>query len=463
MAEWLTSALEYITQWIDYQRKIHDQPGVSLAVDHAGELVLEHASGCANLATEEKLTPRHRFRVASHSKSFTAAGVMLLREHGQITLDDRLDRFVSGLTPEVGGATISQLLSHSSGLTRDGPDAGQFQDHRDFLSEAELRADLAQAQPLEAGSMMKYSNHGFALLGKVIECITGERYCDWMQREIAGGAGLKETTPDYSSNCVPFAFGHSTQVPFGQRYVIPGISLTNAMAPATGFTATAADLARFFGKLAPNAQKSVLSASSRREMTRRHWRDAHSQIERYYGLGISSGEPGPWGYFGHGGGFQGTISRTGCLAEQEITVSVITNAIDGHANIWFESIVQILKTMHGLGAPGSKTRDWHGRWWSIWGAMDLVPGREKVLVALPAENNPFFDASEIQVTGKDIGKVVKSQAYGRFGEACQLVRGTTGDVEQVRIGGGLLVRVEALVAEVTGRYQQGTTAATKEL
>jgi D-alanyl-D-alanine carboxypeptidase len=205
-------------------------------------LVLEHASGCANLATGDKLTPRHMFRVASHSKAFTAAGLMTLRERGKISLDDHLDRFVSGLTSEVGGVTISQLLSHSAGLTRDGADAGQFQDRRDFLSEAELRTDLAQ--PLEAGSMKKYSNHGFAVLGKLIECITGERYRDWLQREIAAAAGLKETTPYYSSYCVPFAYGHST-MPFGQRYVIPGISSTNAMAPATGFTATAADLARY--------------------------------------------------------------------------------------------------------------------------------------------------------------------------------------------------------------------------
>jgi D-alanyl-D-alanine carboxypeptidase len=193
-------------------------------------------------------------------------------------------------------------------------------------------------------------------------------------------------------------------------------------------------------------------------MTRRHWRDAHSQIKRYYGFGISSGEPGPWAYFGHGGAFQGTLSRTGCLAEQEITVSVITNAIDGRANVWFESIVQILKTMHDLGTLGLESRDWRARWWSIWGAMDLVPGREKVLSALPAENNPFFHASEIQVTGK----VIKSQADGWFGETCQLVRGPTG-IQQVRIGGVLLVREGALVAEVSGRYQQGTAASAKEL
>jgi hypothetical protein len=103
-----------------------------------GDWVLEYAIGYANVATGEKCTPRHRFRVDFHSKAFAAAGVMTPRGHGRICLDDRFDRFVSSLTPEVWCVTISQLLSHSAGLTRDGPDAGQFQDHRDFQSVTEF-------------------------------------------------------------------------------------------------------------------------------------------------------------------------------------------------------------------------------------------------------------------------------------------------------------------------------------
>ena len=146
MSDWLRSALEYIPSWIDYQRELFDQPGVSLALARNGEVVLEHASGSADLATGEPLTPRHRFRVASHSKTFTAAGVMLLHEREKIRLDDRLGAYIAGLGPEVSKVTLAQLLSHAAGLTRDGPDGGQFTDRRPFLSEAEIRADLIEEQ-----------------------------------------------------------------------------------------------------------------------------------------------------------------------------------------------------------------------------------------------------------------------------------------------------------------------------
>jgi hypothetical protein len=51
MSDWLSSALDYIPTWIDYQRELFDQPGVSLAIAHKGQLLLEHASGMADLAT----------------------------------------------------------------------------------------------------------------------------------------------------------------------------------------------------------------------------------------------------------------------------------------------------------------------------------------------------------------------------------------------------------------------------
>jgi CubicO group peptidase (beta-lactamase class C family) len=68
-----------------------------IAVAHRGELLLEHAFGSADLATGEPLTPRHRFRVASHSKSFAPAGILKLREQGALKLDDPMGQFVGKL------------------------------------------------------------------------------------------------------------------------------------------------------------------------------------------------------------------------------------------------------------------------------------------------------------------------------------------------------------------------------
>ena len=183
MANWLQPALDYIPQWLEYQLRDTEQPGCVIAIVHKGRVVLERAFGYADIVRGEPLTPRHRFRVASHSKSFTAAGVMKLREEGRLGLDDRIGQHVEDLHPEIAAATIAQLLCHGAGIVRDGRDSGQWQDRRPFLSAAELRADLAAAPAIEANTRFKYSNHGYGLAGLLIEAVTGEPYPSWIKRE----------------------------------------------------------------------------------------------------------------------------------------------------------------------------------------------------------------------------------------------------------------------------------------
>lgn len=453
---WIAAALGYVPRWIDYQMAALEQPGAVIAVAHKGEVIFEQAFGVANLATGEVMTRAHRFRVASHSKSFTAAGVLKLREGGKLSLDDRAGRYVAGLHESVAQATIAQLLSHSAGITRDGPDGGQFAERRPFLSLAELKADLARPQPLGATEAFKYSNHGIALAGHIIEAVTGESYTTWMAREVLAPLGLSETVPDMTAlptTRPPFAMGHSTKLPYGRRLVVPGFAAGNAMAPATGFAATARDLVTFFAALSPTAERSILSASSRREMTRRHWRDTHSGIERYYGLGTIIGPVGPWSWWGHSGGWPGTLSRTTHIPDHDLTLSILTNAVDGPAQPWMEGVIHIFKTFHTHGAPDDANRDWTGRWWGLWGASDLVPvGQRRVLVAVPAQPMPFFDASVIAVTDKDTGRVAEAQAFGDLGEPVRRVRGADGAVSSIWIGGKHQLAEAEFIAEVTQRY-----------
>ena len=108
MDPWLKPALDYIPQWLGFQMRASEQPGCAIAIAHEGRVVLERAFGHADLARAEALTPRHRFRVASHSKSFTAAGIMLLREQGRLTLDDAIGKYVTGLRKEVASVTIER-------------------------------------------------------------------------------------------------------------------------------------------------------------------------------------------------------------------------------------------------------------------------------------------------------------------------------------------------------------------
>ena len=87
MLDWLDAAVRYAESWLDYQMRATELPGCVLAVVAGGALVRERAFGVADLETAEALTPRHRFRVASHSKTFTAAGIFRLHEAGKLHLD----------------------------------------------------------------------------------------------------------------------------------------------------------------------------------------------------------------------------------------------------------------------------------------------------------------------------------------------------------------------------------------
>ena len=172
MADWLNPALAYARTWLEFQHRLHDLPGIQCAVRGNGEVLLDLAIGKASLGTGAPLTPDTRLRVASHSKTFTAFGVMKLVDQGRLRLDDKAGQHVKGLHSETADATIAQLLSHTAGIIRDGTDAGQWQGRRDFLNEAELRAALADAPLLPANTRFKYSNHGYGLLGLVIEAVT---------------------------------------------------------------------------------------------------------------------------------------------------------------------------------------------------------------------------------------------------------------------------------------------------
>jgi D-alanyl-D-alanine carboxypeptidase len=460
MDRWLKAALDYIPRWLEYQMRDSEQPGCVIAIAHQGRIVLEDAFGHADLSTRQKLTPRHRLRVASHSKAFTAAAVMKLVEEGKLRLDDRAGAHVKGLHRAVARASVTQLLSHSAGLTRDGEDTGQWQDRRPFLDEEELRAALAEPPVIDANTRFKYSNHGYGLLGLIIAAVSGEDYGSFVTRAIVKRAGLEETTPDVPlPQGAVLARGHSGKLPLGRRVVIPGENSTRALAAATGFVSTARDLVRFFGQLSPRAKTSVLSVESRREMTRKQWRDPQLSVERYYGLGLMSGKFADWDWFGHSGGFQGFITRTLVLPDEDLAISVLTNAADGLSHFWLEGAVQILRAFSRNGAPERRLASWNGRWWGLSGAIDLVPMGRKVMVAMPGLFNPFLDASEVTVLDKDRAKITLAPGAGAHGQGVRRVRNREGDVAELWFAGSKLLPEAEVAKELRERYENGASHA----
>ncbi len=450
---WLDNAVDYIDQWLAFQMRLTRQPGCVFAAAHKGNLLFEKAYGYANLASRERLTPRHRFRVASHSKSFTAAAILKLRESGRLTLDDPAGRHVDGLHPSVAQVTLRQLLSHGGGVVRDGPDGGQWSDERPFASEDELRETLKSPLVIPCETRMKYSNHGFGLLGLVIEAVSGMPYGEWVTRNIVEPAKLSETRHDGPcERNIPFARGHSGELPMGQRVVIPADNPTNALAPATGFVSTAADLVRYFSNLDPRTRTRFLTQESRRAMVHRQWNDPHSVDSEGYGLGMCLGSMCDWPWAGHGGAFQGVRTFTAFLSDHDITFSILTNANDGLAETWSEGIIEIFKTFKCHAPPRGRTLAWSGRWWNLSEAIDLVAFRDRVLVASPDRIRPFAAADEISVAEEDRGTISLSGGYGSHGEPARLVRDPDGSLREVWLGGERLVQEDRIKEEFNRKY-----------
>jgi hypothetical protein len=233
---------------------------------------------------------------------------------------------------------------------------------------------------------------------------------------------------------------------------VPGDESTHAIGPAAGFVSTAADLVRFFSQLDPDAPRSVLSVASRREMIRPQWRNPHASIEGHYGLGIMSGRLNGWDWYGHSGGLLGYISRTAALPKRNLAISVLTNAVDGWAGFWLEGIIHILRAFATRGPPSRRVSGWTGRWWSPWGAVDLVPMGDVVLAANPHMGNPFLDVAEIEVSGRDHGRLALANGYSSHGEPVRRERDASGQVAAVWLAGNMLRPEAAVSADLALRY-----------
>lgn len=158
-----------------------DFSGVIL-IAQGDRVLVEKAYGKADPQLGTPNRADTRFRVASLSKTFTAAAVESLVSQGKLKLTDTLARYISGIT-NGDSITIEQLLLHESGVgVIEGGDA-----LRDCLPPDELLARLRSAKPLFApGKNSQYSNEGYFLLSLVVERASGAPFEDFVKQNILG-------------------------------------------------------------------------------------------------------------------------------------------------------------------------------------------------------------------------------------------------------------------------------------
>jgi D-alanyl-D-alanine carboxypeptidase len=114
-------------------------------------------------------------------------------------------------------------------------------------------------------------------------------------------------------------------------------------------------------------------------------------------------------------------------------------------------VIHILVSFAKHGAPSDKVHDWTGRWWSLWGAVDLVPMGETVMIAVPSLPNTFAEAGEVSVSDKDNGRFTAAAGTARYGENVQRIRRADGTVSEVWFGGTRFVPEAEAAAELEKR------------
>ena len=334
------------------------------------------------------MQPSHVFRIASHSKTFTATAIFQLYEAGKLRLDDKistyLEWFASKKDREVASITIRHFLNHASGLIRDGVDSSFWLLERDFPDQAELRefAQNARLHILKTNQHFKYSNYAYSYLGQVIEAVSGLPYQEYITRHIIAKLGLKDTYPELTEEAEhKLARGHTPILFNYERKLVKHVS-TRGMSAATGFCSTASDLCRYFS--AHCFKNSVLlSDTSKREMQHGYW--ASQRSSESYGLGMAVYRQKKNTFYGHGGGFPGFITNTRFEPEQRLVVSVLTNAWDGPASLIAERILSLIDTFNTAEGKAKNAAAYEGRFFAAWDLLEVVNVNGKLISSNPRE------------------------------------------------------------------------------
>jgi CubicO group peptidase (beta-lactamase class C family) len=315
----------------------HHCPSVAWGVVRSGRLDVHGSTGEVAGRSPDQHTV---YRIASMTKSFSAAVTLLLRDEGAITLDAPIERYAPELavvrspTADAPSVTVRDLLCMSSGLVNDDPWADRHLDLTDGEFDQIVRDGLVFAHP--TGACHEYSNFGFALLGRVILRATGTRLRDHVTERLLGPLGMSRTTwdqPDHDDWARPMRW-----LDLDERFADELPTPPDGMiAPMGGIWTTVADLAIWSAWLADafpardDADDGPLARASRREMQtpqryvgQRTLRGVRFPSSYGYGLRVLD-EPAHGTVISHSGGLPGYGSNMRWAPGGSIGVVTVAN------------------------------------------------------------------------------------------------------------------------------------------
>ncbi|HLY19426.1 MAG TPA: serine hydrolase domain-containing protein, partial [Bryobacteraceae bacterium] len=223
-------------------------PGCALSVIKDGQIVYKRGYGMADLDHDVPINPETVFHVASISKQFTAAAILLLAQEGKLSLDDDVRKYVAEL-PDFGERiTIRQLIHHTSGLRDQWELLGLagWRYSLDLITDDDVLDLISRQKDLnfKPGEKHVYCNTGYTLLGQIVKRVSGQSLREFTSHRIFQPLDMRTThfRDDHAEVVKHIAYGY-VESEGGNGY---RLSVTNFdTVGATSLLTTVGDLAQW--------------------------------------------------------------------------------------------------------------------------------------------------------------------------------------------------------------------------
>ncbi len=319
--------------------------GVSIAIEHRGELLVAKGYGSADLESSTPATAETVYRIGSVTKQMTAALILQLVEQGKIRLDDELTKFLPDYPTQGRRITIHHLLTHTSGIrnfTSLGPRYSAFS--RLDLTEDQLIAEFAKEPfDFEPGAQYRYNNSAYFLLGVIIGKVTGTPYPALVESVLFSPLGLGSSSYCHNSRLIPKrAQGYLVD----QGVVVNDHPISmNIPGGAGALCSTVLDLLAWQRALDGGR---VLGPEQLTAMRTGH---VKSGASGQYGYGVGVGALQGHAQVAHSGGINGFSAWLASYPDDRLTVVVLTNNAGGQASGLGAALARVV-----LGLPAAASQ-----------------------------------------------------------------------------------------------------------
>lgn len=312
--------LERIDDLVTESMEATQTPGISVAVQHGGELILARGYGLADVENRVPATEHTVYRIGSVTKQFTAAAVMKLVEEGSVALDEPMTKYFPDYPVGEFHITVGQLLDHTSGIKGYTEMPAFWEQGRLDLSHEQM-IELFSAEPyeFEPGDRYQYNNSAYYLAGLLVEKASGKSYAEYLEETFFRPLGMRDSHYLYNDPIVPNR-AEGYRVEDGVLLNDEPLSMHLPFA-AGALGSSVLDLVRWTVALGAG---DVVGPEGLEAMTTR--RGLPSGEEIGYGLGLFVGEMAGHRLIEHAGGINGFLSQLAWYPDDDLIVAVLANS-----------------------------------------------------------------------------------------------------------------------------------------